>query len=130
METRTIETMDDVKLLVDDFYGKVRQDDLLKDIFDDVIKDNWPAHLQKMYRFWQTILLREHTYHGAPFLHHAELPVEEEHFMRWLYLFHETIDTYFHGENADIARYQSNQMARMFYSKIQYYRKNATKPLM
>lgn len=130
METKLIENLDDVKLLVNDFYGKVREDDLLKDIFNEVIQDNWPTHLEKMYSFWQTILLRERTYNGAPFLHHANLPVEEEHFIRWLTLFHETLDNFFHGENADVAKFQSTQMARMFHTKIQYYRKNATKPLI
>jgi hemoglobin len=58
--------LDDVKLVVDCFYGKVRQDEQLKDVFNNVIQDRWPAHLEKMYRFWQTVLLDEHTYHGSP----------------------------------------------------------------
>ncbi|EPB65566.1 hypothetical protein ANCCEY_15368, partial [Ancylostoma ceylanicum] len=33
-----------------------------------------------MYRFWQTILLDEHTYYGAPFPPHARMPLEQHHF--------------------------------------------------
>lgn len=120
--------MDDIRFMVDDFYGKVRMDDLLADVFNSVISD-WPHHLDKMYRFWQSVLLREYTYNGAPFLKHANLPVGEEHFIRWLTLFYETLDTHFHGELADRAKFQSNQMARMFYSKMQYMKENSIEPL-
>lgn len=56
----------DVKQLVDTFYEKVREDELLNPIFNNVIKEHWPEHLEKMYKFWQTILLEEHTYFGSP----------------------------------------------------------------
>lgn len=120
----TISTLDDIKLLVDDFYGKVRKDELIGHIFDDVIRDNWPAHLEKMYSFWQTVLLQELTYKGAPFPKHMKLPVEQEHFDRWLKLFYETIDTYFEGEKADELKMRSRKMAEMFMMKINFYRQN------
>ena len=90
-----ITTIDDIKLLVDSFYGKVREDDLLADIFNNKIEDRWPQHLEKMYRFWQTVLLEEHTYFGSPFVPHAKLPVSAEHFERWLKLFYATVDDLF-----------------------------------
>jgi hemoglobin len=65
---KDISTLDDIKLLVDSFYGRVREDSQLKDIFNERIQDRWPQHLEKMYRFWQTVLLEEHTYYGSPFV--------------------------------------------------------------
>lgn len=125
-----IYTLDDVKFIVDDFYGKVRKDDLLASIFDNVIKDQWPKHLDKMYRFWQTVLLGDHTYYGSPFVPHAGLPVEQEHFDRWLKLFSETVDENYDGENAKKAKWQADRMAAMFLSKIKYYRANKATPLI
>lgn len=122
-----ITTLENIKLLVDDFYGKVREDEMLGYIFDDVIKDNWTEHLEKMYSFWQTILLHEYTYKGAPFPKHLKLPVEKEHFDRWLELFHETIDTYFEGEKAEELRTRSIKMAEMFMMKINFHRDNPGK---
>src|SRR5690606_22213868 len=107
-------TLDDIRLLVDTFYGKVRTDELLKDIFDGVIQDRWPEHLEKMYRFWQTILLEERTYSGSPFPPHAHLPVTKEHFDRWLQLFYSTLDELFTGEVATEARWRAQKMADMF----------------
>ncbi len=125
-----ISNIDDVKILVDSFYGKVREDDFLKDIFNNVILERWPEHLEKMYRFWQTVLLEEHTYFGSPFLPHAKLPIERKHFDRWMKLFDETVDENFTGEKAKRAKWQGGRMAEMFHSKIEYYKNNSATPLI
>ncbi len=126
---KEIENIEDIKLLVDEFYGKVRQDELLKNIFNEIIQDRWPQHLNKMYTFWQTVLLGEHTYRGTPFPPHAVLPVELEHFERWLKLWTETVTTHFEGEKAERAIWQGQRMAEMFLSKIRYLRDNDAIPL-
>lgn len=117
-----IHNLDDIKTLTDTFYSRVREDALLKDIFNNVIQDRWPEHLEKIHRFWQTVLLGERTYTGSPFLPHAKLPVDKEHFDRWLKLFSETVDEHFQGPMASRAKEQGEKMAEMFYSKIQFYR--------
>ena len=64
---QNISTIEDIKLLVDTFYKKVRENEMLSPIFNNIIKDRWPQHLEKMYRYWQTVLLQEHTYFGSTF---------------------------------------------------------------
>ena len=130
LKMKEIEELKDIKRLVDSFYGKVREDSLIGPIFNGVIQDQWELHLDKMYRFWQTVLLHEHTYSGSPFLPHAYLPVEQAHFDRWLALFRATLDEFFVGEKADEAKWRAERMAEMFYYKIQYYREHGGKPLM
>lgn len=122
MKKRDIETIEDVQKLVNTFYGYVQADDLLGPIFNGVIQDNWDVHLQKMYRFWQTILLDEHTYRGRPFPPHARLPIHQDHFERWLGLFHGTVDTLFEGDIAEEAKSRALKMATMFNHKIEYFR--------
>ncbi|HEY8401407.1 MAG TPA: group III truncated hemoglobin [Cytophagaceae bacterium] len=129
MVVKEISTLDDIKILVDSFYTKVRKDDLLADIFNNVIKDQWPAHLQKMYTFWQTILLEEHTYFGSPFVPHAKLPVNKEHFDRWKMLFNQTVDEHFTGTIANEAKWRAERMAEMFIYKIEYLRKDSSEYL-
>ena len=121
---------DDVKLLVDDFYGKVRDNDLLSPIFNEVIKDNWQAHLQKMYGFWQTLLLDVQAYSGSPFLKHAKLPIAKEHFDTWIGLFNETVDEHFTGEKATEAKWRAARMSEMFQYKLDYYKDNPAQPLI
>lgn len=129
-EEKDILTLEDCKTLVDQFYGKVRNDELIGPIFNERIQDRWPEHLEKMYRFWQTVLLEDHTYFGSPFPPHANLPVEWTHFQRWLKLFNATIDELFTGKKAEEARWRANKMAEMFNIKIQYYKNSENKPIL
>jgi hemoglobin len=112
-----ITSINEIVLLVDSFYNKVKKDDLIGPIFDKVVQDNWPKHLDKMYRFWETVLLNNHTYHGSPFAPHAKLPISAEHFDRWLKLFIETLDENFVGKKAKEAKWRAEKMAEMFQYK-------------
>jgi len=123
-------SIEDIKLLVDNFYNKVQNDQIIGPIFNDRIQGRWPEHLAKMYTFWQTVLLGEHTYFGSPFPPHAQLPVEREHFERWLSLFSQTLDELFTGEVAKEAMWRANKMAEMFQYKIEHYRKNQGRSLI
>lgn len=125
METQTqLLDLGDVKKLVDGFYTKVREDGLLAPIFNSRIEDRWPIHLQKMYTFWETTLLGNHTYFGSPFPPHAQLPVTHEHFARWMKLFTQTVDELFTGEKADEAKWRAGKMAEMFQIKINHFKNN------
>jgi len=125
-----ISSIEDIQLLVNTFYGRVRADALLGPIFNGVIANRWPEHLEKMYRFWQTVLLEEHTYHGSPFPPHANMPLEERHFVAWLGLWQGTINDHFRGSKAEEAKWRGHKMAAMFLSKIEYYRNSGAKPLL
>jgi hemoglobin len=127
---KDIETIEDIRQMVDLFYSNIRQNKLLKNIFEEVIQDKWDLHLDKMYRFWQTVLLDKHTYHGSPFVPHAKLPVDSIHFQTWINIFSETVDSLFDGEKADRAKWQGTRMAEMFESKIKYFRNNNQIPIL
>jgi len=129
-EKKELLNLEDIKTLVDSFYGKVRSDELLAPIFNERIRDNWPVHLEKMYRFWQTVLLGEHTYMGTPFPPHANLPVDKSHFEQWLTLFKETLDEQFSGEKAKEAAWRADKMAEMFESRIAYFKEQGFKNII
>jgi len=128
-EYKEIENIDDIRTLVDSFYAKVREDELLGPIFEERIHNSWPQHLKKMYAFWETLLLGRHSYSGSPFIKHADLPISESHFDRWLHLFYETVDEHFTGEKAGEAKKKAGNMALMFLSKLSYLKKTGAKPL-
>ncbi|PLW89878.1 group III truncated hemoglobin [Mucilaginibacter sp.] len=116
-------SLTDIKLLVDTFYERIQKNELLGPIFNERIKDNWPEHLDKMYRFWQTVLLEEYTY-GRPFPPHAQMPIDEQHFDQWLALFTKTVDELFTGDKAVEAKWRASKMATMFQSKLAYLKNN------
>jgi hemoglobin len=74
---------------------------------------------RKMYRFWQTILLEEHTTR-KPFPPHKQLPAKE-HFDRWMEIFTSTTDELFAGATEE-AKLRAKNMAEMFNYKINYFK--------
>lgn len=129
-EIKDISTLEDVKQLVDIFYDRIQEDELLAPIFDAAIQDRWPQHMNIMYTFWQTVLLGEHTYFGSPFVPHAKLPIDRIHFETWLGLFDKTVDELFKGPIATEAKWRADKMAIMFETKIKHYQANQFKDLL
>ena len=78
-----------IERLVRGFYAKVRADAVLAPVFAARIAD-WEPHLQRMCAFWSSVALMSGRYHGTPMAKHTPLPVDADHFNRWLELFEET----------------------------------------
>lgn len=77
--------------LVDNFYGRIRDDALLGPIFAAHIAD-WPTHLARMKAFWRSILHNSGEFTGSPMARHLALPgLDEHHFAHWLDLFYATL---------------------------------------
>ncbi|MEK6480950.1 group III truncated hemoglobin [Catalinimonas sp. 4WD22] len=115
---KDIQDKADIRLLVDEFYNKVNQDELLAPIFNEVAQVHWEVHLPKMYDFWAKLLLGENAYQGSPFDKHLPLPIEGEHFDRWLGLFMQTLDEHFAGRKAEEARLKAQSIADIFRFKM------------
>jgi hemoglobin len=78
-----------IERLVRGFYAKVRADAVLAPVFEARIAD-WEPHLQQMCAFWSSVALMSGRYHGSPMVKHLPLPVDADHFDRWLALFETT----------------------------------------
>lgn len=115
MEKQDILTRNDLTILVDSFYEKVKSDSLLGPVFGHV---DWPKHLPIMYNFWCSMLLGEGSYTGNPLQSHLNLAIERSHFDRWLKLFKETVDENFTGEKADETKMRAQAIAGVFQHKM------------
>jgi hemoglobin len=85
-------TEEAIKALVDGFYARVRRDPALGPIFANAIADDaWPAHLEKMYAFWSSVMLTSGRYKGNPVaVHHKVAGITPPLFGNWLDLFEAT----------------------------------------
>lgn len=120
---RDIATMADIQLMVDTFYDKIRQDELLGPVFGErIAPDAWTPHLETMYKFWGAQLLGIMEYHGRPFPKHRTLPIDGKHFDQWLLLFNQTLDELFEGPRASTARVKARSIAQVFLGKILFER--------
>ena len=80
-----------ISVLVEQFYARVREDELLGPIFSARIAD-WPEHLARMKQFWRSILHNSGEFSGNPMARHLEIPgLEKAHFAHWLELFYATL---------------------------------------
>ena len=115
---KEIETREDIELLVHSFYEKIRQDELLGDIFNTHIPENaWPEHLKKLSDFWETNLFGVPKYKGNLTEKHINVDknlnytIDSLHFGTWLLLWFETIDQWFTGVNAQRAKDAARKMS-------------------
>jgi hemoglobin len=126
MFMKDIENSEDIKNLVDAFYAKVNQDELLSPIFNQAAKVNWETHLPRMYQFWASLLLDSNEYRGQPFDKHAKHSehIHAIHFDRWVLLFNQTIDELFEGEKAKLAKTRAESIGAIFQYKLDFIRNN------
>lgn len=112
----------EIVTLVDTFYERIRSDNELGPIFNEIAQVNWSTHLPRMYAFWEKVLFGTGTFQGNPLAVHARLvPLTDmgrEKFDRWLTLFTATVDSLFAGEKAGHIKRAAEDMANVIYSKI------------
>ena len=117
-----IENRKDIEQLINTFYTKVRADELIGFIFNDVAKVDWHKHLPVMYDFWENIIFLTNKYIGNPMSVHMilseKVPFTKEHFQRWIQLFTGTVDELFEGKKANIAKEKAASIAAIMESKI------------
>jgi hemoglobin len=117
-----IENRKDIEALINSFYDKVKQDNVIGFIFNDVAKVNWKKHLPVMYNFWENLIFLKNTYSGNPMLAHIHLnelvKLKEEHFRRWLQLFTNTVDELYEGKNALMAKEKAISIATIIKTKL------------
>lgn len=114
-------TEEEISTLVDRFYAKVQLDPEIGPIFNETIED-WPTHLALLKNFWSTVMLTTGRYKGDPMMTHLQLPLEPNHFNRWLELFAETARQVLPPAHAAAIVAKSERIAGNFKAGIAYQR--------
>lgn len=92
---------DEIALLVDRFYGAIREHKRLGPLFEYRLAGKWALHLERMNMFWRSVLLHSGEYSGQPVVKHNGLPdLQEDDFRLWLALFERTTAELFESETA------------------------------
>ena len=112
----------DIEQLINSFYDKVRADEQIGYIFNDVANVDWPHHMPVMYDFWEGIIFYTGHYSGNPMLVHTNLnkqmPLTAEHFTRWMQLFTATVNQLFEGEKAELAKQRAVSISTTIQIKL------------
>ncbi len=119
---KDIEARSDIELLVNSFYDKVKVDEVIGFIFNDIVQVHWEHHLPIMYDFWENTLFYTGGYTGNPMQIHQKLnqvvPLTADHFKAWLHLFVSNVDELFIGEKAELAKQRAMSISTIMQLKI------------
>ncbi len=120
---KAIENRADLSFLVRTFYERLRQDKSLGPIFNRQVTD-WELHFEHITDFWESNLFFSKRYHKNPVEIHEAVDaaesheLEQKHFGIWLNYWFSTVDEYFEGEKANIAKNRARNMASFMFLKI------------
>jgi len=119
MPRHDITAPDDVRLLIERFYTRVRPDPVIGHFFTEL---DWDHHIPHITAFWNMVLLGDRTFQGDPMTAHkklnARLPMHPDHFEHWVKLFQATVDELFTGPKADEAKQRAQSIAGVMMHKV------------
>jgi len=110
-----IDTEQRVEFLVKTFYGRVLKDEILAPHFKNI---DFEHHFPRMIDFWKFILLDREGYKGNVFDKHVGLNIHEPEFERWVFHFTKTVNDFFEGEKATLAKQRAELLKYTFLTKL------------
>jgi hemoglobin len=112
-----------IATLVDRFYNRVRQDEILGPVFAEKIGNEWEPHLETMRAFWSSLMLASGRYKGNPMMKHLLLMprIGSEHFERWLIIWKQTTAELFPPATAEVFVSKAESMAERLLESIDRY---------
>jgi len=112
----------DIEKFITAFYEKVKVDTTIGFIFTEVVQMNWEKHIPLIVDFWETILLDNPVYKKNAMEVHFDLnkkiPLQKEHFTKWLILFGNAIDELFEGKTAAMAKTRARSIGDVMFFKM------------
>ena len=112
----------DIDKLIEAFYAKIMKDSEIGHFFTEVVQLDLSHHLPKIADFWETAIFNTAKYKGNPLIPHINLnaksPMTKVHFDQWVKVFCETIDNFFQGNRAELAKQRAHSIATVMLIKI------------
>jgi hemoglobin len=113
--TRDIQTYDDIEAIIHAFYTRLLPDPIIGFFFTDIAPIDLATHIPKIARFWEFQLFGVRNYRGNVYEVHRDLhvqaPLTADHFHRWVFMLHQSVDALFAGQNADLMKTRAARIA-------------------
>lgn len=112
----------DVEALLWRFYDRALTDPVLAGPFTELREAGLASHIPVMCDFWETVLFRAGLYQGSALIVHRAIHARHRlsaaHFVRWLTLWHSTVDEMYRGPHADRAKIQGWRIAKAMHRRL------------
>jgi hemoglobin len=123
---KDIESRRDLENLLEIFYQRALKDEVIGYLFTEIAQIDLSHHLPVIVDFWEMVLFQtvnfQEKYGRSPMQVHLRLSeiteLRKEHFSRWLTLFSQTVDEYFAGEKAELAKSRAVSIANTMLIKF------------
>lgn len=119
----------DIETFIISFYKKVKADETIGFIFNEVMQMDWEHHVPVIVDFWETILLDNPVYKkNAMEVHYSlnkKVPLTKEHFEKWLQLFSIAVDELYEGKITTLAKTRAKGIADVMLLKMNAVNNNA-----
>lgn len=113
---RDIENRNDLQHIISVFYEQLLTDPIIGFFFTDVVQLDLEKHIQTITDFWAFQLLGDKSYRGNVFEVHRQLHLKaaltEDHFHRWVFVLHRTIDAHYAGPLAQAMKLKAAMIAK------------------
>lgn len=121
---KDITSREDIELLIGRFYERMMDDPIIGFFFTYYAKIDLKSHLPVISDFWETVLFQKPVYEGGAQAMNVHLDLNKkvrfknQHFTRWLFLFHRTLDELFEGPTALKAKERSASIAELMKKRM------------
>jgi len=117
-----IQSINDIRQVVDTFYDKAIIDEQIGHFFTQVMKIHLSEHLPIIYSFWDSVLFGSASYRGNVMRKHLELnrisPISDLHLDRWLQLWTITVQELYDGVKTEEMLQRARDIKALMSHKI------------
>src|SRR5215217_6450246 len=105
---RDIETREELEEFLRAFYKKAFADKLIGHFFTEVVPLDLQTHIPEIANFWESVAFnktgyRKNVMEVHQHIHHLS-KIQKEHLDRWVKIFTETLDEFFHGSKTELMK--------------------------
>jgi hemoglobin len=130
IEKRDIINRQDLVMILEAFYKKAFEDDLIGHFFTTVMPLDLETHIPLIADFWEAIVFNTQGYRKNVMEVHQHInslsSIKKEHLDRWIKLFTATVDELFSGQKAELMKQRARSIATLMDIKINHSKKGTS----
>ncbi|SCA56309.1 conserved hypothetical protein [Candidatus Terasakiella magnetica] len=122
---------DTLRVMLTAFYDDVQKDEMIGPIFTKKIgttEEDWAPHMERVVKFWTSVLLNSKEYGGGFMIKHAALPkLEMDHFRRWMEIFMRAVEQHFATSQSIEITIKAQELMRNLHQQYDHFQMQRAK---
>jgi hemoglobin len=123
-EAADISSRNDIVQILEKFYSRAFEDDLIGHFFTVVVPLDLEKHIPVITDFWESVIFGTGNYRKNVMEVHRHIhllsSIEKKHLDRWVHLFSSTIDNNFRGDKSELMKQRAFSIATLMNIKLNH----------